>query len=263
MLALIPAFLLVALLYASAGLAGGSAYLPLLVLGEVDVRLLPAIALICNMVVVSGSLANFARLGHFNWRFAAPLALCSMPFAWAGGQINIDRETFRLVLGIVLICAAVALFYTSVPSNNRHEADGDGFGDRDCKGQRIGRWIGLPIGSALGFLSGLTGIGGGVFLAPILLAVRSASPQVIAATCSLFIFVNSAAGFASHGLRLREMGLLGNLYKFYPLFIAVLIGGLMGNFLNIAKLPTIWIRRITAIILVVAGARLLYDWFLL
>ena len=255
MLALIVAFFIIALIYASAGLAGGSAYLPLLVLGEVDDRLLPAIALICNMTVVSGSLVNFARFGHLNWRFVLPFALISMPFAWLGGQLAIERETFRLVLGIVLICAAVALFYTSMENGK--------WGDGNGGGRRIGRWIGLPVGSALGFLSGLTGIGGGVFLAPILHGFRVASPQVIAATCSIFIFVNSAAGFASQAMRLSDMGLLDRLHNYLPLFIAVLIGGLFGNFLNIAKLSTVGIRRITAIILVVAGARLLYDWLVM
>ena len=253
MLALILAFFITALIYASAGLGGGSAYLPLLVLGHVDERLLPAIALICNLIVVSGSLVNFARNGHLNWRFALPFALFSMPFAWLGGQVSVDRETFRLLLGGVLICTAAALFYSSV------ERAGGG----NTKATRFGRWIGLPVGSVLGFLSGLTGIGGGVFLAPILHGLRLASPQVIAATCSLFIFVNSAAGFASHATRLVDMGLVDRLYIYIPLFLAVLVGGLMGNFLNIVKLSTSGIRRITAIILIVAGTQLLYDWFMM
>ena len=253
MLALILAFFISALIYASAGLGGGSAYLPILVLGDVDERLLPAIALICNMIVVSGSLVNFARNGHLNWRFALPFALISMPFAWLGGQVSVDRETFRLLLGAVLIFTAGALIFTTENVGNL----------RPSRWHRLGRWIGVPVGSVLGFLSGLTGIGGGVFLAPILHGFRLASSQVIAATCSLFIFVNSGAGFASHVTRLVDMGLADRLYGYGPLFGAVLAGGLLGNFLNIGKLSTVGIRRITALILVVAGGRLIYDWFMM
>jgi len=252
MTALIVAFFITAVIYASAGLGGGSAYLPLLVFGKVDERMLPAIALICNMIVVSGGLANFVRHGYLNWRFALPFALLSMPFAWLGGQFSIDKDTFRLILGLVLICTAGALFYTSMDDGKW----------TDNSAQSLGRWIGLPVGSALGFFSGLTGIGGGIFLSPILHGFRLASAQVIAATCSLFILLNSAVGFASHLTRLSGMGLVSHLIDFVPLFLAVLLGGLAGNFLNIAKLSTNSIRRLTAIILILAGARLLYGWFL-
>ena len=252
MLALILAFFITALVYASAGLGGGSAYLPLLVLGEVDERLLPAVALICNLIVVSGSLVSFARRGHIKWQFVLPFALFSMPFAWAGGQLQIDRDTFRLLLGIVLLCTAGALFYSSLIEDV--EDDGNM--------SRIGRWVGLPVGSALGFLSGLTGIGGGVFLAPILHGFRIASPQLIAATCSFFIFVNSGAGLASHLTRLVKLELVSGLYAYASLFLAVFVGGLVGNFLNVAKLSTVGIRQVTAIILIVAGLRLIYGWFM-
>jgi len=254
MLALILAFFVTALIYASAGLGGGSAYLPLLVLADVDERLLPAVALISNMIVVSGSLVNFARSGNLNWRFALPFALISMPFAWLGGQITIDRDTFRLLLGGVLVCTATALLYTTTSHNQ---------GDQSGKPKRFGRWVGFPVGVGLGFLSGLTGIGGGVFLAPILHGFRMASPQVIAATCSLFIFVNSGAGFASHASRLVDMGLVGRLVDFLPLFLSVFVGGLLGNYFNIAKLSTTGIRQITAIILIVAGVRLIYGWLMM
>ena len=253
MFALVIAFFITALIYASAGLGGGSAYLPLLGFGDVDERLLPAIALTCNMIVVSGSLVNFARHGHLNWRFALPFALISMPFAWIGGQISIDRETFRLVLGLVLLGTAAALFYTTM---NREKL-GSG------ESQAAGRWIGLPVGAGLGFLSGVTGIGGGVFLAPILHGFRLASTQLVASTCSLFIFVNSAAGFASHATRLVDMGLVDRLYAYAPLFLAVLVGGILGNVLNITKLSSVGIHRVTSFILIFAGIRLIYGWLIM
>ncbi len=253
MTGLVVLFFLTALVYASAGFGGGSAYLPLMVFWNVDYRLLPAIALICNMIVVSGGIFNFARAGHFNWRFALPFVLLSVPLAWLGGQIDIDPKTFRLILGLVLICSAVMLLLDGVKP------------DKEIKGNTglFGKWIGVPIGGVLGIISGITGIGGGVFLAPVLHGLRLAPAKVIAATCSLFIFVNSGAGFAAQAQKLAGYGMWEQLLDHAPLFFGVLMGGLIGNYISIRQMSTTSIKRVTAVILFAAGGRLFYEWIYL
>ena len=243
-----PAFLATALLYASAGFGGGSTYNALLSLAQFDYRLLPIVSLACNVVVVSGSTVRFARAGVVPWRRALLLALIAAPLAFLGGLTPIKQSTFLVLLGLSLIAAGLALF---VPRAAEAEAEP----------LPLARW--MPLAAApLGYLAGLVGIGGGIFLAPLLHYTRWAEARAIAATTSLFILINSLSGLVGQ-LSKNGIGMFGAaLGDALPLLIAVVVGGQLGSVLALRWLPERVIRALTAALTLWAGGQLLYrQWF--
>ncbi len=243
-----PAFLATALLYASVGFGGGSTYSALLSLAQFDYRLLPIVSLACNVVVVSGSTVRFARAGVVPWRRALLLALIAAPLALLGGLTPIKQSTFLVLLGLSLIAAGLALF---IPRAAESEE----------KPLPLARW--MPLAAApLGYLAGLVGIGGGIFLAPLLHYTRWAGARTIAATTSLFILINSLSGLGGQ-LSKNGIGVFGAaLGDALPLLIAVVVGGQLGSVLALRWLPERIIRALTAALTLWAGGQLLYrQWF--
>ena len=243
-----PAFLVTALLYASVGFGGGSTYNALLALAQFDYRLLPIVSLACNVVVVSGSTVRFARAGVMPWRRALLLALIAAPLALLGGLTPIKQATFLVLLGLSLIAAGLALF---VPRAAQAQAEP----------LPLARWMPLAV-APLGYLAGLVGIGGGIFLAPLLHYTRWAGARAIAATTSLFILINSLSGLAGQ-LSKHGLGTFGEaLGDALPLLIAVVVGGQLGSVLALRWLPERVIRALTAALTIWAGGQLLYrQWF--
>ena len=243
-----PAFFATALLYASVGFGGGSTYNSLLSLAQFDYRLLPIVSLACNVVVVSGSIARFSRADVMPWRRALLLALIAAPLALLGGLTPIKQSTFLVLLGLSLIAAGLALF---VP--RAAEAEG--------KPLPLARWMPLAV-APLGYLAGLVGIGGGIFLAPLLHYTRWAGARAIAATTSLFILINSLSGLTGQ-LSKNGVGAFGAaLSDALPLLIAVVLGGQLGSLLALRWLPERVIRALTAALTIWAGGQLLYrQWF--
>ena len=242
MLWLAAAFFLTALLYASVGFGGGSTYSALLALAGFDFRLLPVLSLLCNLVVVVGSSIRFARAEVTPWKGALLLTGLAAPAAFFGGLTPIREGAFFLLLGVSLIFAGLLLF---VPRS-----------DTEGEATKVGRFVPLAA-IPLGYLSGLVGIGGGIFLAPLLHLVRWNSARAIAATASLFILVNSAFGLAGQLLKngtalLVEVAGIG-----LPLMVAVVIGGHIGSLLALRLFPATAIRVLTAILTIWVGARLL------
>lgn len=237
------AFLVTALLYASVGFGGGSTYSALLALSGLDYRLLPLVALACNIVVVAGSSIRFARAGVTPWKTALVIVALGAPASFFGGLTPIREAAFLTLLGASLVLTALTML---VPV--RENADGTPI--------RLARW--MPIAAApLGYLAGLVGIGGGIFLAPLLHLVRWNKARAIAATASLFILVNSLFGLAGQMLK-NGPGLLGQaLGAALPLLVAVVIGGQIGSLLAARLLPPKWIRWLTALLVLVVGVRLL------
>ena len=241
---LIPGFFGTALLYASVGFGGGSTYSALLALAGTDFRLLPIIALACNIVVVTGGTIRFARAGEMPWRGALTIALVAAPLALLGGLTPIKQATFLSLLGASLVFAAVALLVPVRKSVDEPETP-----------RRT--WPMALAAAPLGYLAGLVGIGGGIFLAPLLHLARWNSARRIAATASLFILINSATGLAgqlvkSGGARFGEA--LGGAL---PLLVAVVIGGQIGSYLALRYLPAKVIRWLTAALTGWVGIRLL------
>lgn len=249
MIALAGGFALTALLYASVGFGGGSTYNALLVLAQTDYRLLPAIALLCNLVVVSGGTMRFARAGQVPWRPLWPILLLSAPCAWAGGRLPVDKPLFIALLGGALLAAGVLML-----------AQRDRSGASVPLAPRL-PWIGIPIGMAVGFFSGIVGIGGGIFLAPVLHLLRWASARQIAASASVFILVNSLAGLGGQLMKADSAATPSAVLGYWPLFAAVLIGGQIGSHMGTRILPERIIRIGTAILILYVAAQLLWQRF--
>ncbi len=237
------AFLVTALLYASVGFGGGSTYAALLALSGLDYRLLPLVALACNIVVVAGGSIRFARAGITPWRRAAVIVALGAPASFVGGLIPIAREVFLTLLGASLVLTSLTML---VPVSEGHAGEPT----------RAARWMPF-VAPPLGLLAGLVGIGGGIFLAPLLHLTRWHNARAIAATASLFILVNSLFGLAGQ-LAKNGPGLFGQaLGAALPLLVAVVIGGQIGSLLAARLLPPQWIRWLTAALVLVVGVRLL------
>jgi uncharacterized membrane protein YfcA len=239
---LVPAFFGTALLYASVGFGGGSTYSALLALAGTDFRLLPIISLACNVVVVTGGTIRFARAGEVPWRSALAVSLVAAPLAFLGGLTPIKQGLFLTLLGLSLTFAALALLLPVA---------------RDGETGRQPRWA-MPLAAApLGYLAGLVGIGGGIFLAPLLHLTRWDTARRIAATASLFILINSISGLAGQLSKAGPARFGEAVGGALPLLIAVVVGGQIGSFLALRYLPARIIRWLTAALTGWVGIRLL------
>ncbi len=226
-----------ALLYSSVGHAGASGYLAVMALiGVVPAEMRPA-ALMMNLVVASLGTTNFVRAGHFRWRLFWPFALASVPMAYLGGRLALPVAAYRIVVGVVLVLSAIRFMVTLRAP--------------DAAGGAPPRGIALLAGAVLGFLAGLTGVGGGIFLSPLLLLLGWANLRTTAATSVVFILVNSAAGLAG------QAATIGSLPGELPWWIvAVIVGGAAGSWLGARRLPSPMLRAVLAVVLLAAGAKL-------
>ena len=239
---LAAAFFLTALLYASVGFGGGSTYNALLALAGVDYRVLPLVALSCNIVVVAGSTLRFGRAGITPWRGAIFVTAIAAPAALVGGLTPIGEEAFLTVLGASLLLTAISMLMP--------------VGMSEGEPHRLARYV--PLAAApLGYLAGLVGIGGGIFLAPLLHLLRWKEARAIAATASFFILVNSIFGLAGQILKGGEGRFLAAVDYGLPLLVAVAIGGQIGSLLAVKFMPRRWIRLGTAALTGWVGLRLL------
>ena len=239
---LTPAFFATALLYASVGFGGGSTYSALLALVGTDYRILPIVSLCCNVVVVTGGTIRFARAGEMPWQGALAVSLVAAPLAFVGGLTPIREGAFLMLLGASLVFAALALLLPVA---------------LDGEARPQPRWA-MPLAAApLGYLAGLVGIGGGIFLAPLLHLTRWDGARRIAATASLFILINSLAGLVGQLVKSGPARFGEALAGSLPLLIAVVIGGQIGSLLALRHLPAPVIRWLTAALTGWVGLRLL------
>ena len=245
----IAAFFATALLYASVGFGGGSTYTALLALWGVDYRILPAISLLCNIIVVTGGTIRFHRAGLLDWRRALPVALIAAPFAWLGGLTPIKESTFLTLLAVSLLIAGVTLLV-------QREPESKGTGPIEPKRTDAKT---LTVAVLLGYLAGLVGIGGGIFLAPFLHFTRWGSAKTIAAAASLFILVNSVAGLIGQSLKLGASGQFPALADHWPLALAVLLGGQIGGMMGIRLFSPLLLRRLTGVLVLYVAGQLLWK----
>ncbi len=236
-------FFATALLYASVGFGGGSTYSALLSLAGFDYRLLPILSLACNIVVVSGATIRFARAGTIPWRGALMVSLVAAPLAFLGGLTPLKEAHFLVLLGASLVLAGLALLLPRAV-----EAGGEP--------ARLTRFMPL-VAAPLGYLAGLVGIGGGIFLAPLLHLTRWNNARAIAATTSLFILINSLAGLVGQLVKAGPDRFGEALSGGLPLLIAVVLGGQLGSLMALRLLPERTIRWLTAALTIWAGSRLL------
>lgn len=244
-------FFLIAALYASAGFGGGSSYLAVLAMLPLSFTVIRSTALICNIVVVSGSLLAFLRAAELSrslLRKIVPLVLASIPMAFLAGNYTITERHFFIVLGITLVASSSAMFLSTRSKKEEVRKQHRPFFVKN-----------LAIGGALGGLAGLVGIGGGIFLSPYLHLSGWETARRISITTAFFIFVNSFSGIAGQVISSTfeiDAQLL------IPLALAVMAGGWVGVRFNIRKFSNKSIRRVTAIVILLAGCNVLRKYWL-
>lgn len=243
--ALTLAFFITALLYSSVGFGGGSTYNALLAIALADISTVPVVALSCNIVVVAIGSWQFVRGGHVEWRRFWPLAALSIPAALLGGYLHIPAWLFVGLLALALAASGLLMLWQ--PLWRREASAG---------GRATSRMADIASGAALGLLAGITGIGGGIYLSPLLHLRRWANSKAIAGTCALFILVNSASGLAGQFLRSGQAATLHVLQLNWPLFPAVALGGLIGASLSSLKLSNNLLRILTALLILYVAVRL-------
>ena len=242
-LGLIAAFFFAAaVIYSMAGFAGGSTYIAVLTLAGFAHDRIPVVALVCNIVVATGGAYHFVRAGHFHWRQFWPFALGSVPLALVGGRMPLTRESFLWLLGVSLLAAGGLLLWP-VRKNLTEDAT-----------HAPPRGWSIIIGSGLGLLSGMVGIGGGIFLAPLLLLLRWATPKQVAAFSTVFILVNSVSGLT--GQLLKSSAALND-WHWLALTGAVWVGGQLGSRLGAQRISQDRVRQLTGVIVLAAAVRIL------
>ena len=235
-------FFITAILYASVGFGGGSTYLALLFIWGVPYTIFPIIALGCNIIVVSGNCFNYIRAGNLNLKLLIPYLIGSIPLAFIGGSIPIEKQLFEILLFFVLLIAGFLLLI------NFNSYDG-----KEKSYRNIPYFISIIIGAILGFISGIVGIGGGIFLSPILFLLKVAKPRHIITAASLFILINSIFGIIG---QLTKDIYFEEIYLYFYLLIIVLIGGQIGNYLNLKIFPTKVLALITSTLVLFVAIRM-------
>jgi uncharacterized membrane protein YfcA len=239
-LLLAPLFALVAVVYAMVGLGGGTGYLALMTLFGVPHQHMPSTALSLNILVTGAAMIRFGLAGRMRWSLLAPFLVGAVPASFLGGLLDLPKRTYLGLLAVGLAVVAAAMIRSAARPD-----------DESRRPVPVVLWaVALPAGAAFGLASGMLGIGGGIFLGPFVLLLRWAETRETAAMTSTFILVTSVIGLAAHGARgVVEPGLV------VPLGAAVVIGGLIGAHLAETRLDATTLKRIFAVIIVVASLK--------
>jgi uncharacterized protein len=240
-------FFLTAILYSSVGFGGGSTYLAFLLIWGIPYQIFPVIALCCNIIVVSGNCFNYIRAGNVNLKLLTPYLISSIPLAFVGGSISINKNIFEILLFIVLFSAGSLLLIKF-----------QSYDDSKMDYKKIPKIISFFIGGLIGFTSGVVGIGGGIFLSPILFLIKAGKAKDIATTASLFILINSLAGVAG---QFTKNFILNEITSYLPLFFVVFLGGQIGNFLNLKIFPGRILVLLTSALVMFVAIRMGYKLF--
>ena len=241
-------FFITAILYSSVGFGGGSTYLALLLIWGIPYYIVPIIALLCNIIVVSGNSYNYIRAKNYNFKLLAPFLIGSIPLAFYGGTLLIQKEVFEILLFLILSVAGFLLLI----NNKSYE-------DKYLIIKKINFFAAIFVGAILGLVSGTVGIGGGIFLSPILFLLKAEKPRVIATTASLFILINSIFGIL--GQLTKEL-VFNEIINYWTLFLFVLIGGLIGNYINLKIFSNRVLTIITSFLVIFVAMRIGYKIFL-
>lgn len=238
---------LVALLYASVGHAGATGYIAVMTLLGLEPAVIRPTALLLNVIVATIASVQFFRAGHFRSGLFWPLAAASVPCAAFGGAINLPTKAFEMLLGVVLLASALRIVRDAARDREEPAEEREGAPRKPL----APAWLAM-LGGAIGLLSGLTGVGGGVFLTPALLALDAAPVKRVAAVSAPFILVNSLAGLAGGLVAGRAIPPVS-----LPVVAAAMIGGAIGSQLGAFQLPVRTLRWLMAAVLAVAAVKLL------
>ena len=242
MLLLAILFFVTAIIYSSVGFGGGSTYLALLLIWGIPYFIFPVVALSCNVIVVSGNCFNYIRAGNLNLRLLIPYLVGSIPLAFLGGSLPLEKSLFEILLFLVLIAAGSLMLFNFKSYDDSEESY-----------RKIPTFVSILIGAVLGFISGVVGIGGGIFLSPILFLLRAGRPKHIVTSASLFILINSIFGIIG---QLTKNVVLTEVLNYWYLLVAVLIGGQVGNFLNLKIFSTRILVLVTALLVLFVAIRM-------
>lgn len=240
-------FLIIAFVYSSVGFGGGSSYLAVLAMYNLPYQEIRLTALICNVIVVVGGVYIYIRNKQIDWKKAIPITFMSVPMAYLGAIVKISQETFFLILGVTLIIAAILLW---IKTDTRYDEKSIDVSKQSVSGNSM-------LGGGIGFLSGLVGIGGGIFLSPLLNLMKWDTPRKIAAVSSVFILVNSISGIFGQASQLT-VGI--DSVRVISLCLAVFIGGQTGSRISLKWNPLV-IKRMTAVLVLVAGVNVLIKYW--
>jgi uncharacterized membrane protein YfcA len=230
----------VAFLYASVGHGGASGYLALMAIFSIAPEVMKPTALLLNLFVSLTAFIQFYRGQHFKWKIFLPFAVASVPMAYIGGHITLEGYVYKKILGILLLIPVVRfLFFANIP-------------DSELKKSNI--LLSLFIGAAIGFLSGVIGIGGGIILSPVLLLLKWTNQKQTAAISALFIFVNSVSGLKAQ----IDKGI-----KFSPdmvTYVAIaFVAGILGAYFGSLKFKQTILKNVLALVLLLAAFKLLFT----
>jgi uncharacterized membrane protein YfcA len=236
-LLLAGAILLVAFLYASVGHAGASGYIAVMSLYGLAPEAIKPAALLLNILVASLATWQFWRAGHFSWALCWPFVITSVPFAFLGGYLHLPVGLLKILLGVVLLFSAARFLFRSREEGEPHSP---------------GRGVSLSVGAGLGFISGMTGVGGGIFLTPLMILMRWARTKTASAISAFFILANSISGLLGNVAATREIPSFA-----LPVAAAALIGGTAGSYLGSRRFSPVIIKRLLGVVLTVAGVKML------
>lgn len=244
---LLPIFALTALIYAAAGFGGGSTYTAVLALWAQDVAVIPIIALSCNIIVVSAGAWRFAREGHVDWRRIWPFFAASIPMAFVGGMLPVPRIVFIGLLSVSLFVAGLLMLWKPRARSGLPPL-------------AYPRWLEPLVGGLLGLLAGIVGIGGGIYLSPVLHLLRWGGAHAIAGTSAVFILANSLSGLG--GQLAKSGSAFGEVMgAHWMLFPAVLIGGAIGSLLGARTFDPHWLRILTGLLILFVAGQLAVRFF--
>ena len=243
-------FFLVAVLYSSAGFAGGSGYIALMALFSIPYQVIPPVALVCNMVVTSANIIRFWRRGNLDLKFLFPFAVLSIPCSYLGGSMAVAKPLFQIILATLLFIIGIKMLFLE-----KKEALA-ALQEFACKHF----FVAGILGGIFGLLAGLTGVGGGMFLVVALYGLGWGTAKKIAATASAFIFINSFFGLIGH---LQKLPNWGQILNFYPLYLSVLAGGQLGSWLCHFRISESRMQKLTAVLVLLVSGKLIVKALLL
>ncbi|MDY0781535.1 sulfite exporter TauE/SafE family protein [Tenacibaculum sp. IB213877] len=238
-------FFTIAILYSSVGFGGGSSYLAVLALTGISFTQIRSTALLCNIVVVTGNVFMYYKNHFYNWKKVIPLVAFSVPMAFIGGYLRIDQTFFFILLGFTLLFASITMWLSKKVVSNP---------DNDTQ---LSLTKNASYGGFIGFISGMVGIGGGIFLAPLLHLTNWDIPKKIAATASFFILVNSFSGLIGQYTN-PDFEINWGLTS--VLLITVFVGGQIGSKISNQFFTAIQLKKATAILIAFVSIRILWKY---
>jgi uncharacterized membrane protein YfcA len=236
---LCAAILVVAFLYASVGHAGASGYIAVMSLFGLGPAVIRPAALVLNILVACIATWQFRKAGYFSWHLFWPFAIASIPFAFLGGYVDLPAHVIKIVIGLVLLYSALRFLVQPKEDEETHPP---------------GKPVAIATGAGLGFISGLTGVGGGVFLTPLMILMRWARTKTASAVSALFILVNSISGLLGNVSSTRELPAFA-----IPLAAAAIAGGAVGSYYGSRRFSPVIIKRLLGAVLVIAGLKMIFS----